>query len=273
MDALITEIGARGLEIMLKYLIVLLFALAAAPLFAETGLVARSVEVDGTTYGYQVFVPSQWTSDETWPVILFLHGAGERGDDGLRQLDEGLPEILRDRPDFPAVVVMPQCHRGMWWGDPAMEAQTFEALDASMSEFNGDPARVYLTGLSLGGYGTWAFGYKYPNKFAALAPVCGGVTPSRAFVIPEWHPAARSPADPFTETARGLGDVPVWAFHGDSDRRVPVEESRNLTNALEKAGGNVRYTEYAGVGHNSWDRAYAEADLIAWLLSHANTQE
>lgn len=257
---------------MLKYFAVLTFALPTGTLFAETGLLARSVELEGITYRYQVFVPSTWTPDEKWPVILFLHGAGERGEDGLRQLDEGLPEILVNRPDFPAVVVMPQCRRGTWWGAPAMEGQTFEALEASMKEFHGDPARVYLTGLSLGGYGTWAFGYKYPTKFAALAPVCGGVTATRNFPVPEWHPSAKSPADPFTETAKGLGSVPVWAFHGDKDRSVPVEESRRLTDALEKAGGNVRYTEYAGVAHNSWDRAYAEDELIEWLLSHSRAE-
>ena len=258
---------------MSKYLFVLMAAFTTSSLSAQTGLVARSVEVDGTTYRYQVFVPSQWTPDVTWPVILFLHGAGERGDDGLRQLDEGLPEILQTRSDFPAIVVMPQCHRERWWGDPAMEAQTFAALDASMTEFHGDPNRLYLTGLSLGGYGTWAFGYKYPDKFAALVPVCGGVRSSRAFPVPDWHPSSRAPDDPYTETARGLGDTPVWAFHGDSDHRVPVEESRKLTHALEKAGGNVRYTEYPGVPHNSWDRAYAEAELIPWLLAQTNARK
>lgn len=246
---------------------------AVSPPDTETGFVARAVEVNGEAYRYQVFVPSQWTPDREWPVIFFLHGAGERGRDGQQQLEEGLPEILRNRPDFPAVVVMPQCRRRMWWGDPAMETQAFAVLEASMDEFHGDPDRVYLTGLSLGGYGTWAFGYKYPEKFAALVPVCGGVTASRAFPVPEWHPLAHSPSDPYAETARGIGSVPVWAFHGDRDPRVPVSESRKLTEALEAAGGNVRYTEYPGVGHNAWDRAYAEEELIPWLLSQSRGEE
>lgn len=243
------------------------------PAAAETGFLARTVDVDDISYRYQVFVPSQWTPDRKWPVIFFLHGAGERGDDGVRQTDEGLPEILRDQPDFPAVVVMPQCRRRTWWGDPAMEAQAFAALEASMDEFSGDPKRLYLTGLSLGGYGTWAFGYKYPKKFAALVPVCGGVMSRRRIRVPDWHPRARAPADPYTETARGIGNVPVWAFHGDQDGTVPVEESRKLTAAIERAGGNVRYTEYPGVSHNSWDRAYAEDELIPWLLSQTNGEE
>jgi len=236
----------------------------------ETGFLSRSVELDGTTYLYQVFVPAQWTPEAKWPVIFFLHGAGERGADGMRQTEEGLPEILRTRPDFPAVVVMPQCRRGAWWGEPAMEAQAFAALEASMSELHGDPERLYLTGLSMGGYATWAFGYKYPEKFAALVPIAGGVTTRRSFPAPEWHPAARAPDDPYTETARGIGKVPVWAFHGDADRSVPVRESRELTQALKRAGGNVRYTEYPGVPHNSWDRAYREDGLIDWILAQRN---
>lgn len=235
---------------------------------AETGFLTKEVQVDGTTYLYQVFVPKQWTADEKWPVIFFLHGAGERGSDGVQQTKEGLPEILRSQLDFPAIVVMPQCARGTWWGESAMEKQAFAALEQSMQSFNGDPNRLYLTGLSMGGYGTWAFGYKYPDKFAALVPVCGGVTTRRTrLVAPEWHPSSKAPENPYRETATGIGKVPVWAFHGDMDRSVPVAESRNLTEALKASGGNVRYTEYPGVPHNSWDRAYAESELIPWLLS------
>ena len=258
---------------MLKHITLFLVLAHVTSATAETGLVARTVEMNANSYRYQVFVPAQWTPDEEWPVIFFLHGAGERGDDGVRQLEEGLPEILRETSDFPAVVVMPQCRRRTWWGDPAMEAQAFAALEAAIEEFNGDRSRLYLTGLSLGGYGTWAFGYKYPKKFAALVPVCGGVKSSRRFPVPDWHPAKRAPADPYTETARGIGNVPVWAFHGDQDRSVPVEESRKLTEALERAGGNVRYTEYPGVPHNSWDRAYAEEELIPWLLSQKKGED
>ncbi len=258
---------------MASNLLVILSAIlfnGAPPL--DTGFLSRSVELDGVNYLYQVFVPSGWSSNQTWPVIFFLHGTGERGADGARQTDKGLPEILRRKPDFPAVVVMPQCRRRTWWGAPAMEAQAFAALEASMKEFNGDPARLYLTGLSMGGYGAWAFGYKYPKKFAALVPVCGGVVSRRAFPVPDWHPAAVEPEDPYTETARGIGSVPVWAFHGDADRTVPVTESRKLTEALEKSGGNVKYTEYPDVSHNSWDRAYAEEELIAWILSQRNEE-
>jgi predicted peptidase len=148
-----------------------------------------------------------------------------------------------------------------------MEALVFRALEETMKEFRGDPERVYLTGLSMGGYGAWAFAYKFPERFAAVVPVCGGVSSRRGFPPPSWHPASRNPGDPFTETASRIRDVPVWAFHGDADPRVPVSESRELVEALQAVGGDVRYTEYPGVRHNSWDRAYAEQDLYDWMFS------
>ena len=248
----------------------LLFSLSAAR--AKTGFVTRTAEVDSISYRYQVFVPSAWNAEVTWPVILFLHGAGERGRDGSAQLEQGLPVRIREMSEFPAIVVMPQCRRGNWWGDPEMEAQVFEALEQTIKEFNGDPERVSLTGLSMGGFGTWAFGYKYPSKFATLAPVCGGVA-SRAFSAPDWHPFIRAPANPYAETASRLTKTPIWAFHGDADHRVSVGESRKLTEAVRSAGGDVRYTEYPGVGHNSWDRAYWERDFLPWLLSKRNESE
>jgi predicted peptidase len=234
----------------------------------ETGFLHRDVEVDSVVYKYQVFVPSSWTPDKKWPVVFFLHGAGERGTDGERQTELGLPARLRSMPEFPAIVVMPQCHRGTWWGDPIMEAQAFRALDDAIEEFSGNPEKIVLTGLSMGGYGTWAFGYKYPEKFRALVPVCGGVVANRRFIVPPaWHPLSRDPANPYAETASKLTAVPVWAFHGADDPVVPVTESRKLTEELRARGGNVRYTEYPGVAHNSWDRAYWEEEILPWMLA------
>lgn len=235
---------------------------------AETGFLHRTVEVDSVTYKYQVYLPESYTPSKTWPVVFFLHGAGERGGDGERQTELGLPARLREEKNFPAIVVMPQCAQGSWWGDPAMEAQAFAALDAAVKEFHGDRERIILTGLSMGGYGVWAFGYKYPEKFAALVPVCGGVVASRRFLMaPPWHPLSKNPADPYGETAGHLTKIPIWAFHGDSDPRVPVTESRKLTEAIKARGGKVRYTEYPSVAHNAWDRAYWEEELFPWILA------
>jgi predicted peptidase len=251
--------------------IVLITALFALPAFAgraQTGFLNRTVMEAGEEYRYQVYVPADWNDHKKWPVILFLHGAGERGDDGLLQSDVGLGHAIRkNAAAFPFIVVMPQCRKGKVWTQPDMEAQALEALDRSIKEFHGDRERVYLTGLSMGGFGTWDLAAKYPGRFAAYVVICGGISPlpqlpEIAVTLAKEHKVA----DPYAETARLVGKTPVWIFHGDADPAVPVEESRKMKAALEAAHANVRYTEYAGVGHESWDNAYAEPDLVPWLL-------
>lgn len=234
----------------------------------ETGFLNRTVQLNQETYRYQVFVPANWDPHQKWPVILFLHGAGERGDDGLLQTDVGIGHALRTHAvDWPLVVVMPQCRRDKVWTDPDMQAQALAALDESMKEFHGDHKRVYLTGLSMGGYGTWDLATKFPPRFAALVVICGGIEP-----LKDWPrlrvTLADDPkiADPFAEAARRIGKIPVWIFHGAADPAVPVEQSRKMVAALKAVNDNVRYTEYPGVGHNSWDAAYAEPELAKWLL-------
>jgi predicted peptidase len=178
--------------------------------------------------------------------------------------------IRMSQKSIPFVVVMPQCLAGAHlWTEDAMEAQALAALDQSIKEFNGDRDRVYLTGLSMGGYASWDIAAKHPGKFAAYVPVCGGV---RGL---EGHPEivgelGRDPkvVDPYAETARRIGKTPVWIFHGDADDSVPVEESRKMAEDLKAAGANYKYTEYPGVGHNSWDKAYSEPELVPWLLAH-----
>ena len=232
----------------------------------ETGFLNRSVEVNGSTYRYQVYVPVDWTEDLQWPVILFLHGAGERGEDGLVQTQTGLGGAIRKYVDrFPAVVVMPQCHKGVWWQDAAMEAQALAALDRTMREFKGDADRVYLTGLSMGGYGTWGLAAKYPDKFAAIAAVCGGIRrPNRPGVPQETEEPG---GDPYAAAAQKIGKTPTWIFHGGADPTVPVTESRKMNEALKASGNPVKYTEYEGVGHNSWDKAYSEPEFPTWLFA------
>jgi predicted peptidase len=242
----------------------------ASPLWArrpETGFLNRTAVVDGVTYKYQVFVPSNWNKKVKWPVILFLHGYGEEGDDGLLQTQVGLAAAIRNHVDrFPFVVAIPQCRKQDWWTTPAMEAQALKALDQTLQEFKGDPQRVYLTGISMGGFGTWAIASGHPGKFAAIVPICGGIRLLHGSQLPNYHDVDDS-ADPYAATARKLGKIPVWVFHGDADEAVPVTESRQMVNALKAAGGNVRYTEYPGVNHNSWDKAYSEPELCPWLLA------
>lgn len=256
---------------MIRRALVFFFVLSAVSAFArkqDTGFLNRTVKVSGTTYLYQVFVPNNWTKKQKWPVILFLHGSGERGETGLPQTDVGIGRAIRmsEKP-MPFVVVMPQCRPDKTWTMPEMEAQALAALDETVKEFHGDPERVYLTGLSMGGYGTWDIAARYPGKFAAYVPVCGGLEGKSDYpAIGGSLAKDASIPDPYAETARRIGKTPVWIFHGDSDTSVPVEESRKMAEALKAEGANYKYTEYPGVGHNSWDKAYAEPELVPWLL-------
>jgi len=241
----------------------------AASARVETGFLDRVVNVAGKDYHYQVYVPMNFGSQKSWPVILFLHGSGERGSDGLLQTDVGLPHAIRQNSSrFPFVVVIPQCSQNITWGAPEMREQALAALDRSIKEFHGDRRRVYVTGLSMGGYGTWDFAVAEPHRFAALVPICSGVSAPNDW--PELRvrlPADAKDADPYAEVARRIGKTPVWIFHGDADDAVPVEEARHMAAALKAAGADYKYTEYPGVGHNSWEKAYADLDLVLWLLS------
>ena len=228
----------------------------------ETGFLNRRITFSGTQYSYQVYLPANWDPQKKWPVVLFLHGYGESGSDGLASSDVGLPAAIRQNPGrFPFVVVMPQCPWQHWWSDDDMARMALAALDQAAKEFHGDPSRLYLTGLSMGGYGTWYIASHFPPRFAAIAPVCGGLRAA-------WDNVHNQDPDVYAQTARAVGKTPVWIFHGDADPAVPVEESRRMYAALRESGGDVRYYEYEGVQHDSWNHAYREPDFAAWLLSH-----
>jgi len=251
------------------FALLLILCAISASARVETGFLDRTVSVGGGSYRYQVYVPAEFRSKKSWPVILFLHGAGERGSDGLLQTDVGIGHAIRLQASrFPFIVVLPQCGKGKIWGEPDMQAQALAALNASIKEFHGDRKHVYLTGLSMGGFGTWELAARNPGRFAAIVPICSGVQPEK-----DW-PQLRvtlvddpKNSDPFAEVARRIGSIPVWMFHGDADPAVPVEQSRHMAEALKAAGADFKYTEYPGVGHVSWDKAYAESELVPWLLS------
>lgn len=230
----------------------------------ETGFLNKLASVGGQGYRYQVYVPADYSSRTDWPVILFLHGAGERGSDGMLQTTIGLaPAIRRDPNRFPAIVVFPQVPTdSAWAGGPADAAMV--ALRQTMAEYRVDVDRVYLTGLSMGGRGSWYIAYRNPTLFAAVAPICGWITPTPRFsILPVVPPDSGSS---FTALARQLRDVPIWIFHGEMDRAVPVIGSREPAAALKTAGSKVRYTEYLGTDHNSWDATYASKEFVDWLF-------
>jgi predicted peptidase len=237
----------------------------------ETGFLDRAITLQDTTYRYQVFVPEDWTPHEKWPVILFLHGSGERGDDGMDQTDVGIGTAIRsDRGHFHAIVVMPQCRKNTWWTQPPMDDLAMATLQAASKEFHGDPRRTYLTGISMGGYGSWHLAQKYPGKFAAMVVICGGIHPPEATL--KAHPELVKFAPPdgpkaYAEAAARIGKLPVWIFHGADDNIVPVAESQRMAEAMKAVGAEVRYTEYPGVRHVSWDKAYDEPKLYPWLFS------
>jgi predicted peptidase len=238
----------------------------------QTGFLDRRVSVAGQAHHYQVFVPFSYTAAQRWPVILFLHGAGERGDDGLLQTQVGLGAAVRqDAARFPAIIVFPQLPaESLWVGTSAQMA--IAALEQVSREFQIDSDRVYLTGLSLGGNGVWYLGYRYPARFAALLPVCGFVTPFR--------PALRSfapvvPPDsgaPFEALARQLRRVPTWIVHGEIDGAVPVDQSRQAAAALKAAGAPVQYLEVPGTNHNVWDATYGSPTLMSWLFAQRRSR-
>lgn len=245
--------------------LVLLFC-CLAPLPGETGFLDRELSLAGEMFRYQVYVPRNFSPQQKWPVILFLHGGGESGKDGLKQSAVGLPQAVRLHPErFPAVIVLPQSSRERPWSHELEQAQALAALDKSIAEFNGDPDRVYLTGLSKGGHGAWRLAYREPSRFAALVPICGAIVPRRLLEQPG---IKESDIPNAAQIAAKLGpELRIWVFHGAADSTVPVENSREMVKALRALGSQVRYTEYEGVGHNSWDRAYNDPELPAWLFA------
>ena len=258
---------------------IMILAVMAGPCVAsasETGFLDRSVVVDGVSYRYQVYLPIDYTPGKAWPVALFLHGSGERGEDGIVQTQAGIGNAIRaDRKRFPMIVVMPQARPNTRWSG-VMATQALKALEQSIAEFHGDRQRIYLTGASMGGQGVWLLAAANPGKFAALAPVCGFlrlendddvIDPAQDRALVAQFPELLEP-DPAAGFARRIGKTPVWIFHGAADDLVLPENARELNRAMRAGGGEVRYSEYEGVNHGAWDRAYAEPEIVSWLLAH-----
>ena len=231
----------------------------------ETGFLNRRIQVGPFNYRYQVYVPEEWRPNDhkQWPIILFLHGRGERGSEGMWQTQIGLPEAIRDHPDrWPFIVVMAQCPLERYWTDRESLAMAMAELDAETAEFHGDAGRTYLTGLSMGGYGAWELARQHPNRWAAIAIAAGGIFWS--YAPDRWLQASTLPG----EYAHALGRTPVWLFHGAEDNVVAPRQDELMYSALKAAGGRVRLWVYQGLKHDCWTRAFREPELPRWLLMH-----
>lgn len=180
---------------------------------------------------------------KTWPLILFLHGSGESGADVEKVKLHGPLKYAASQPDFPFIVLAPQAPEAIGWNTSDVMA----LLDEALAKLPVDTSRIYLTGLSMGGYAAWQLAVEHPDRFAAVAPVCGAGRPFTA-----WR----------------LKHLPIWAFHGALDPVVPVQDDRNMVDAVKAQGGDVRFTVYPDTGHDAWTPSYANPDLYLWFLQH-----
>lgn len=217
---------------------------------------------DGKTLKFRQLNPPKLEESKKYPLVIFLHGAGERGDDNQAQLKHGMAKFVSSevREKFPCYVIAPQCPTGEQWVNVPWSAdkhknpekpsgamgRVLEVVDAYVKNLPVDADRIYITGLSMGGYGTWDAIARRPNFFAAAMPICGGGDSS---------------------DVSAYKSLPIWAFHGDKDTAVKVERTRAMIEALKAAGGEPKYTEYPGVGHDSWTATYNNDEVIAWLFA------
>lgn len=198
------------------------------------------------TCKYLLFLPKGYGEKaKRWPMILFLHGKGERGDNLNKVKLHGPPKIVEKRKDFPFIVVSPQCPADAWWNDRL--DVLINLLDEVVARYDVDTDRIYLTGLSMGGYGTWALGSRYPERFAAIAPICGGGIKFMSY---------------------SLTKTPIWAFHGAKDEVVALEESERMVKWINDRDGNAKLTVYPEAGHDSWTETYNNQELYEWFLKH-----
>ena len=234
--------------------------LAALPAWAadkpdlEKLLEAKTFTEGKASLSYRLLKPATVVEGKKYPLVIFLHGAGERGKDNKAQLKHGIASFASEErmKKFPCFLIAPQCPVGRFWnapgkasGDTSPGKLVLDLVEKSCKDLPIDTKRIYLTGLSMGGFGTWSLMAEKPDLFAAGIPICGGGD---------------------VKKADKLVKIPIWVFHGDKDVTVKVELSRNMVKAIENAGGKPKYTEYPGVGHDSWTKTYADEKVLTWLF-------
>jgi predicted peptidase len=242
----------RSKNISILFVCVLLGAcisgkLAAAPERQQVQSFEKTIYKEAHL-NYLLYLPKEYGKmDKKWPMILFLHGVGESGGDPNLVTKQGLPKLIAQGKDFDFIIVSPQCPKNNWWSD--LTAELNALVDDITARYEVDTSRLYVTGLSMGGFGTWSLIQKYPDKFAAAAPICGG-------------------GDTVMAKYR-LAKMPIWVFHGAKDDIVPLSKAEEMVEALKKAGSqNVQFTVYPEAGHDSWTETYNNPQLYQWFLSH-----
>jgi predicted peptidase len=200
--------------------------------------------------GYLLYLPEDYEQQESWPLVLFLHGAGERGDDLEKVKVHGPPKLIAAGKSFPFVCVSPQCPEDSWWD----ATQLLALVDEIVRMHEIDEHRIYVTGLSMGGFGTWELAARAPQRFAAIAPICGG-------------------GEAIGLRVRRFAHLPVWTFHGAQDAVVPLERSQQMVDALVKEGGEPKFTIYPDTAHDSWTETYNNSELYDWMLAQRRQSE
>ncbi len=200
---------------------------------------------DGATVEYLLYLPTDYDQKEQLGLMLFLHGRGESNGPLSLVAKWGPPAMVARGEEMPYIIVSPQCPKADNWSSDTQRKRLMELLETSVKAFKVDNDRVYLTGLSMGGFGSWRLAAEHPERFAAVIPICGGVSGSHA---------------------EQLKDIPIWAFHGDQDTVVPIQRTTDIVDAIKQLGGTaIQFTTLEGVGHNSWSSAYATPDLYHWI--------
>lgn len=261
---------SRPITFTLPSTFILFTVLAFSAMAGEPVIEARVFKSkSGSTMPYRIVKPANYDSKKTYPVVLCLHGAGGRGNNNKSKGTEAFITLsaLKVQKQYQVFLITPQCPVKKQWVNTPWKNGSYstsnipiskelelavQILDSVEKEFSIDSSRIYVTGQSMGGYGTWDIILRYPKRFAAAVPVCGSGDPTKA---------------------KSIAHLPVWVFHGSKDGTVPTKGSRDMVEALKKAGGKIKYTEYEGMGHNSWSQAWKEKDLIPWLFKQHNKSD
>jgi len=220
-----------------------LLSIVLSVLFIGKMQAQQTEQVSKLGVKYLEYFPEINEGDENLPLLIFLHGMGERGDDLTKLKLHGPPSFLDEKKDFPFITISPQCPDTIYWNEEIL----LPFYEEIIAKYLIDKKRIYLTGLSMGGFGTWESIVAKPDLFAAAAPICGGGDPSKL---------------------KAVKSMPIWVFHGAKDQVVPLLRSEEMVNKLKELGSKVKFTIYPEATHDSWTKTYANPKLYEWLLSH-----